>query len=209
LTKALLLYSLDSLPTTITALGAGEIAKDLASLGVDIVQLDIWECVNPAFQLQNWINKPDLIIYLGHGDDDRLYGQLPIGLIVPLVQVLTNYLLSGTITIAYACDSGRVLGPSAPSRAYIGATDPYNVALTYPEHDYMSDFFETWKVIPEALVQGKSVGDALSLYQAKCTEYITLYGQHLSDWSAAAEFQQFLTQNRDSFKVFGDATAKL
>jgi hypothetical protein len=122
---------------------------------------------------------------------------------------LNNWLLAGTITIAYACDCGRVLGPSAPSRAFFGATDPFSVALTYPEHDFMSDFFETWKVIPEALIAGKTAAEALSLYQMKCTEYITLYGDHLTDWPGAAEFQQFLTGNRDSFKVFGDVGAKL
>lgn len=206
--KALILYSLDSLPTTITALGGDRIAKALESLGVEIFQLDIWKCVSSLFQLQNWINKPDLVIYLGHGANDRLYGQLPLGLAFPLVEVLTDELLRDTITVTYACDSGRELGPKAPSRAYFGAVEPYYVALTYPEHDFMLDFFETWKVIPQALVQGKTAGEALQLYKAKCTEFINLYGLHLRDWQGAEEFQQFLTQNRDSFKVFGDAGAK-
>lgn len=209
MTKALILYSMDSLPTTITALGGDAIAKMLTSKGVEVFQLDMWKCVNPLFQLQNWMNKPDLIVYLGHGADDRLYGQLPGGLVVPLVEVLTKELLRDTITVTYACESGRELGSKAPSRAYFGATEPYYVALTYPQHDFMSDFFETWKVIPQALVEGKTAGEALELYKRKCTEYINLYGQHLLDWQGAEEFKQFLTQNRDSFKVFGDADVKL
>ena len=207
--KALILYSLSDLPTTITALGGDAIAKDLASLGVNVVQLSLWECINPLLQLQNLIGKPDLVVYLGHGANDRLYGQLPMGLVVPLVQIPTNWLLRGTVTVAYACDAGNALGPSAPSRAFFGATDPYSVALTYPEHDYMADFIDTWKVIPEALIAGHTTGEALSLYQARCTQYINLYAQHLQDWPNAATFQQFLTTNRDSFKVFGDAGAKL
>ena len=207
--KALILYSLDSLPTTITALGGDAIAKMLESMGVEVFRFDIWKCINPLFQLQNWINKPNLIVYLGHGANDRLFGQLPLGLVIPLVDVLTDELLRGTITVTYACESGRELGPKAPSRAYFGSVEPYYVALTYPEHDFMADFFETWKVIPQALVQGKTAGEALVMYVGKCTEYINLYGLHLRDWDGAEEFQQFLTQNRDSFKVFGDAGAKL
>lgn len=207
--KALILYSLDSLPTTITALGGDAIAKALAQKGVEVFQLDIWKCVSPLFQLQNWINKPDLVCYLGHGANDRLYGQLPGGLVFPLVEVLTKELLRDTITVTYACESGRVLGPEAPSRAYFGAVEPYYVALTYPEHDFMADFFETWKVIPQALVEGKTAKEALDLYVNKCTEFINLYGQHLNDWQGAEEFKQFLTQNRDSFRLFGDAGAKL
>ena len=207
--KALILYSLDSLPTTITALGGDRIAKALESLGVEVFQLDIWKCVQPLFQLQNLINKPDLIVYLGHGANDRLFGQLPWGLAIPLVDILTDELLRGTITVTYACESGRVLGPKAPSRAYFGSVEPYYVALTYPQHDFMTDFFETWKVIPQALVEGKTAGEALSLYVKKCTEYINLYGLHLRDWDGAEEFQQFLTQNRDSFRLFGNADVKL
>ena len=206
--KALILYSLDSLPTTITALGAERIADALARMGVDVYRFDVWKCTQPLFQLQNWLNKPDLIVYLGHGADDRLFGQLPLGLAIPLVDVLTDELLRGTITVTYACESGRVLGPKAPSRAYFGSVEPYYVALTYPQHDFMSDFFETWKIIPVALVQGKTASDALELYKAKCSEFISLYGLHLRDWDGAEEFQQFLTQNRDSFRVFGDAGAK-
>lgn len=207
--KALILSSLDTLPTTITALGAERIAKALREKGVEVFQLDIWKCVNPLFQLQNWINKPDLVVYLGHGANDRLFGQLPGGLVFPLVEVLTKELLRDTITVAYACESGRVLGPEAPSRAYFGAVEPYYVALTYVEHDFMADFFETWKVIPQALVEGKTAKEALDLYVKKCTEYINLYGLHLNDWQGAEEFKQFLTQNRDSFRLFGDAGAKL
>lgn len=207
--KALILYSLDSLPTTITALGGERIADALAQMGVDVYRLDIWKCGQPLFQLQNWINKPDLVVYLGHGGNDRLYGQLPGGLAWPLVEVLTAELLRGTITVTYACESGRELGPKSPSRAYFGATEPYYVALTYPQHDFMADFFETWMVIPRALVQGKTAGEALRLYQEKCTEFINLYGLHLQDWQGAEEFRRFLTQNRDSFRVFGDAGAKL
>ena len=207
--KALILYSLDSLPTTITALGGDRIAKALESLGVEVFQLDIWKCVQPLFQLQNLINKPDLIVYLGHGANDRLFGQLPWGLAIPLVDILTDELLRGTITVTYACESGRVLGPKAPSRAYFGSVEPYYVALTYPQHDFMTHFFETWKVIPQALVEGKTAGEALSLYVKKCTEYINLYGLHLRDWDGAEEFQQFLTQNRDSFRLFGNADVKL
>lgn len=205
--KAAILYSLSDLPTTITAVGGDAIAKDLASMGVQVVQLDVWKCINPVLQLQDWMNKPDLIVYLGHGANDRLYGQLPMGLAVPLVQVLTAYLLSGTITVAYACDCGQALGPASPSRAFFGATQPFSVALTYPEHDYMSDFIDTWKVIPEALVKGITTGDALSLYVARCTQYINLYAQHSTDWSEAPTYQQFLTQNRDSYRLFGDAGA--
>jgi hypothetical protein len=207
--KALILYSLDSLPTTVTALGGDRIAKALESMGVEVFQLDVWKCVSSLFQLQNLINKPDLIIYLGHGANDRLFGQLPLGLAVPLVDILTDDLLRGTIIVTYACDSGRELGPKAPSRAYFGSVEPYYVALTYPSHDFMTDFFETWMVIPQALIQGKAAGEALSLYVKKCTEFINLYGQHLRDWQGAEEFKQFLTQNRDSFRVFGDAGAKL
>lgn len=207
--KALILFSLDSLPTTITALGADAIAKALVQKGVEVFQLDVWKCVNPLFQLQNWINKPDLVMYLGHGANDRLYGQLPNGFIIPLVEVLTKELLRDTITVTYACESGRVLGPEAPSRAYFGSVEPYFVALTYPSRDFMSDFFETWKVIPLALVEGKTASEALQLYVKKCTEYINLYGQHLADWQGAEEFQRFLTQNRDSFRLFGDASARL
>jgi hypothetical protein len=207
--KALILYSLDSLPTTITALGGDRIAKALESLGVEVFQLDIWKCVQPLFQLQNWINKPDLIVYLGHGANDRLFGQLPFGLAIPLVDILTDELLRGTITVTYACESGRELGPKAPSRAYFGSVEPYYVALTYPQHDFMSDFIETWKTIPVALVQGKTASEALQPYKAKCSEFISLYGLHLHDWDGAEEFQQFLTMNRDSFRLFGDAGAKL
>jgi len=209
LTKALILFSLDSLPTTITALGGDAIAKALAQKGVEVFQLDVWKCASPLLALQNWINKPDLVVYLGHGANDRLYGQLPGGLVVPLVEVLTKELLRDTIAVAYACESGRELGPQAPSRAYFGSIEPYYVALTYPSRDFMSDFFETWKVIPQALVEGKTAGEALQLYVKKCTEYINLYGQHLNDWQGAEEFQRFLTQNRDSFRVFGNADARL
>ena len=207
--KALVLYALDSLPTTITALGAERIADALAAKGVDVFRFDVWKCAQPLFNLQNWMNKPDLIVYLGHGANDRLHGQLPLGFILPLVDVLTADMLRDTITVTYACDSGRVLGPKAPSRAYFGAVEPYYVALTYPDHDFMADFFETWKIIPLALAEGKTAGEALELYKSKCTGYINLYSRHMYDWQGAEEFKRFLTQNRDSFRVFGDAGAKL
>ncbi len=207
--KALILAPLDSLPTTITALGADRIATALQEKGVEVFRFDVWKCVNALFQLQNWINKPDLVVYLGHGANDRLFGQLPLGLAVPLVEVLTDELLRGTITVTYACESGRVLGPKAPSRAYFGAVEPYYVALTYPSRDFMTDFFETWKTIPLALAEGKTAKEAFDVYTRKCTEYINLYATHLRDWQGAEEFKRFLTSNRDSLRLFGDAGAKL
>lgn len=208
-TKALILYSLDSLATTITALGGERIANALEGLGVEVFRFDIWKCVNPLFQLQRLINKPDLIVYLGHGDYDKLYGQLPVGFFLPLVQLLNVDLLRDTITVTYACDSGRILGPKAPARAYYGSVEPYYVALTYPQHDFMSDFFETWLTIPLALVQGKTAGEALELYRNKCTQFISLYTMHLHDWQGAEEFKRFLTSNRDNYRLFGDGNARL
>lgn len=200
--RVLVVYPLDSMPTTATAYAGDKISNMFEEKGHQVTRLNALLASKFPFDLQLNLKKADFIAYLGHGGKDRLYGQLPFGVYMPLVSLTDKGKLVASVVFTIACLSGMQLGNSKPSRAYYGSLDYMYVAFPDAEHNWLEDFAETWKIIPEYFADG---GDdyykALELYKQKCTEYINEYKKH-PEWKNGEVYADLLVRNRDAYNVF-------
>jgi hypothetical protein len=152
---------------------------------------------------------PDLVIYMGHGQADRICGESPM---CDAIGVEDAYLFKDKIVVcAPACEVGQVLGPIAirnGAKAFIGATTSMYGAWQELDHDYYSD----WRVYFETLYKSlltKSVGDSLQAYKDKASEFIELYKKNERLWPNADWYINATYVNRDRLEAFGSKDAKI
>jgi len=198
----LVAYSIDSIPTTVTAYAGDKLATILEEKGHNVTKLSGLMTNRLAFQLQMALKRADMICYLGHGTKDKLIGQLPMGLLVPMVSLANRGLLVASVVHTVACLSGAVLGRRSLARAYYGSTDYMFVAYPDAEHNWLEDFTDTWLTIPLFLSEGSTdYIKALNLYKEKCTKYIKEYEKH-PEWHNGDAYIHFLQRNRDGYTVY-------
>lgn len=199
--KALVVYSTDSAPTTVTTAGAEALINMLLRKGVTVNTLNLFSATRLPFSLRLKMENYDMICYYGHGTSDSLVGQLPIGLFQRLVDLSNKGLLDGKVVYTVACLSMRKLGRLVRG-IYYGSI--YYMFVAYPDKDrnYTNDFIDTWLQIPVYLVDhwGDWEG-ALQQYRKRCTMYIKIYEQNLKKWSNADAYIYCLKNNRDYYRV--------
>jgi len=179
--KVLVIYSEDSSPTRITARAARECIRIFKHAGHDAKLVKVYAlaknyAIGLIFRSLFKIHKHDIICYFGHGSPDKLWGQLPIALLSPILTLKWADLVEGKIVYTVACLSARELGPATRARAYFGSTYYMFVGYPYKGYPYDRDFIDTFLVIPKALASGRDdYEDMLSEYKDRCMEYALKY----------------------------------
>jgi len=156
--------------------------------------------------------RPTLIVYLGHGDDDVLYGQIPPGDRTPMIEDTKNPdILKGTVTVAIACHSLNRLGSIAVFKGgcdiYIGSDSYYFLPGNDEEHSYMDDFARCILALVIALVNGDSAKEALDQYRQLCEEYEAEYDKIGTPIALTA--RNWMMANRLSMGIRGEAAGGL
>jgi len=199
--KILVIYPADSTPTIPTFNGGVYISKMLKSKGHKVDDLAGITATRFPFSIFLKWNKYDMIVYLGHGGSDRLFGQLPFGLIQALMTLSDAYSFRDQVIVTIACLSGKRLGKLIRAKAYYGSEYYMMVAFPEVDHNYMLDFIETWSTIPLHLAEnGDDFLGAYREYQKRCTYYIEQYKKN--KWTNWDTYAYALKINRDYYRVF-------
>lgn len=110
--------------------------------------------------------KPDIVIFNGHGSDTCITGQDEEVLIE---SGKNSHLLKNKVVYMRSCDSGKTLGPQALKEgcnAFIGYNQLFRfwtdkAKVTNPLKDeYAKPFFETSNQVPLSLIKGKTAKEA-------------------------------------------------
>ncbi len=174
-----------------------------------------WTAIRPMFWLITQMSDDDLICYFGHGDEKHLCGFLPLTFCIDYLSVLdtTNLLWTrDKIVYSMACEAGKKLGPllvQMGAKAVFAAT--YSLYAFFPEieHDYLEDWIDVMTVIPKAIQEGKTCGEALTLYQAIWKKYLSLYESKKDVWANWDWYYGAGKINLEHMRLFGDPNASL
>lgn len=155
---------------------------------------------------------PTLIIYVGHGEQDLLYGQVPPGDQIPMVEDQENpELLRDTVAVAIACKSLALLGSVAVFKGgcniYIGSEDIYYLPESLGERDYHEDFARCILAMLLSLLQGDSAKDAMSEYRALCKDFEQQYEE--MGTPTAMTMKNWMEINRKGMGIRGEAAGGL
>lgn len=208
--KVLVIYSLDSIPTTISAEAASRSIRILKKAGHDVIELGALKALKPFFLISYFFNRFDAIFYFGHGLEDMLPGQLPLGLILPVLR--TGDRIRTKVIYAVACLSSKKLGRFlAPryTRAYLGNRDYTFVAFPATERNYADDFLDTFTTPVRVLAEGDSVGTAFAEMRSRMIHYISLYERNMHRWPNADYYAWAMRENLEGFELIGDYNAKI
>jgi len=199
--RVLVVYSTDSIPTTITTACAELLINEFHTRGVDVDSLNLFGATRLPFMWRVAFNKYDMICYLGHGTTDSLVGQLPIGLLQRLVDLSNKIVLDDKVVFTVACLSMQLLG-RAVKGVYYGSTNYMYIAYSDADHNYANDFIDTWVQIPLYLIDNwKDWWGALDVYKDRCSSYISLYESKMREWGNADAFSYCMRMNRDFYMV--------
>ena len=202
---ALLIAPYYDMATSITSIAERTLIELLQSEGMTVLTLE-----GPEATYDNLVQvlKPgyiELVVYLGHGLDDAWIGQQPSPR--PLLTADEAGLLSGSIVVAIACNSLKYLGNLAvtkKAKAYLGFLDLVLCPVTdlsMADRNYAADFVRTFIHPVVALIQGRSVSQAVLEFQDLCYYYADLYATKRYDFW---EFHSFaMMHNAENFSYAG------
>jgi len=174
-----------------------------------------WTAIRPVFWLAKGAEESGLIAYYGHGDEKHLCGFLPLTWCIDYLSVLdmTNLAWgSGKIIYSMACEAGKKLGPMLVrlgAKAVFAAT--YSLYAFFPEieHDYLEDWIDVMTVIPKALMEGKTAGEAYAKYKETWKKYLSLYASKKDEWANSDWYYGAGKVNMEQMRLFGDPNASL
>lgn len=208
--KSILFISpLIDLPTATSTLAVYDLIKYLLNKPQFDIDL-LWGigAKRPFYNLRVKEKKYDMIIYLGHGEKDRLMGN---NLFFSLINPRNVGKLKGSIIATMACFSSEVLGRVAIQkgvRAYIGCKKEYMAFFPEIEHDFLDD----WRIITEsyfkALLDGRTAMAAFSEFQLMGKQYLQMYREHYHEGHYWWYFRA-LKHNLQNTELLGNPEAKL
>lgn len=209
--RVLIIYTLDSIPTTVSA-EAARVVHEILNKKCEVHELAVINANNLALRFVTFFNKYDAIFYFGHGAKDKLHGQLPFGLIRAMITTHDLFIRT-RIMYAVACLSAQILGPVLVQhgvvKAYSG--NDYYTFIAYPshEHNYMADFIDCFAEFARVLVDGGTVGEAQLKMIRKMESYIRLYRNMINEWPNADFYLYAMKMNREGWRLIGDPHATL
>jgi hypothetical protein len=159
--------------------------------------------------------EPGWVFYGGHGEPERLVGEdIVVGMLSAEDVRRKPALVRGRIVVALpCCHSAKALGPAcieAGARAYLGATDVMYAAFDDEEFPYFSEAWMDYMKAPYvALLSGKTVGEALRVYQERARHWIGFFRDHLGVWSEADWHMETTQHNLNVVTLLGDASARI
>ena len=137
-------------------------------------------------EFENLIKKsdPNLVVFNGHGNDDRILGQDGKS----LIKYRENHeLLGSKIVYARSCKSAKKLGKEcvkSGTKVYIGYDEDFIFSFnksktTNPLKDDMAKpFFESSNIIPISIIKGNTVRESIYKSQKTFEKWIDYYKTH-------------------------------
>jgi hypothetical protein len=188
--------------------------RQVAAMIRDVKVLDGPMNVRWVFQDAIRSASPPFIFYGGHGDDKMLVGEdVILGMLTTEDVDRNPWLVRDKIVVAVpACFSAKALGPECikmGARAYIGAIDSMYAAFDDEDHDYFQDWLDYHKALYSALLEGKTVREAVERYKEKARYYANLYREHLGIWKEADWHWETINHNIRVVTIFGDPSARI
>lgn len=202
--RILVVASWHDVPTTISAYSAVSAAKRLAESGHEVDLAVGFSATRVALMFYLSMKNYDMIVYSGHGLEDRWVGN---DLIIGMISSENADWLRGRIAVGMpVCLSAKILGLEAVRRgavAFMGSKDLMWCAFPEADHNYMEDFVDCWQTPIFELSDGATVGEAYKSYVEKCKSYIDLYESKIGVWDNADWYKEALEKNMLYYTALG------
>jgi len=152
---------------------------------------------------------PIFCYWNGHGNADTFSAQNKE---VVMVTCHGDESLIGRVLLLLSCSCGIRLAPSTVSK---GATTVFGwvvdftwIAVEDPVTDpYARGYFESVNAIANALVEGKTTGEAMNLSLASWNKWIDYWTRSVDPY--ASMVIQYMIHDRDGQKLFGSTSARI
>jgi len=186
-----------------------DLAAQYASRNMRVIDLD-GNGANKFNIFEALENEDPIFCYWnGHGNADTFSAQNKE---VVMVTCHGDESLIGRVLLLLSCSCGIRLAPSAVSK---GATTVFGytvdftwIAVEDPVTDpYAAGYFESVNAISNALVEGKTTGEAMNLSLASWNQWIDYWNRSVDPY--ASMVIQYLIHDRDGQKLFGSNSARI
>ena len=179
--KCLTISSFHDAPTETSSIACRSLTDFLKSAGIEVTQLEGDDARFKQFQDAMGVEGPfDLVIYAGHGGENRWMGQIPFEERV-LMDLENAWWLSGAMVVSIACSTLSRLGPKSvteSARGYLGFSDLVvsPSATSQFERNYRADFIRTFMSPVVSLVaEEKRLDAVVYTFRELCISYRDLY----------------------------------
>ena len=185
------------------------LAAEYASRRMFVRNLGAGDATRENFEASLTSDDPIFCYLLGHGNADTYSAQNQE---IVMRTCNGNESLIGRIVLLLSCSVGIRLGPDAVNKGALAvfawAVDFTWVAMEDPPVDnYAKGFFEAVNAISDALVEGRTTGEAMSRSMAKWDTWIDFW--LASDDAYASMVVQQMIHDRDGQRLFGDETVSV
>lgn len=186
-----------------------DLAAQYASRNMRVIDLDGNNATKSNIFAALEEEDPILCYFNGHGNADTYSAQNK-----EIVMVTGNgdESLIGRVVLLLSCSCGIRLAPSAVSK---GATTVFGwevdftwIAVEDAATDpYAQGYFESVNAISNALVEGKTTGEAMNLSLVAWNQWIDYWTRSVDPY--ASMVIQWMIHDRDGQKLFGSTSARI
>lgn len=155
-----------------------------------------------------------LVVYIGHGEPDRLVGNQALSdfvdplLILPdeaMVAGIHDGIFDNAIVVVIACYTGRELADAAidaGASAWIGAPDAIMLAINQDEMTYGDYINRSFEKIPIALAKGATTGEALRIFRDYQDQLIIQFSD--PDLQFGQFYSDIVRNNKEQMRIYGN-----
>jgi len=164
----------------------------------------------PSFIVALQDTEMDLAMYLGHGSPYALCMEDPFCK-AGFNLSDTKYLRNKILVAAPACEVGQFFAPKMiqqGGKAALASVEPMYAGFVEDENDYQADWHDYTLTLYRTMIK-ETVGDAFQAYQDRCAHFLELCTSNVGQWESADWYINAVRQNRDEFKLFGNAQARV
>ena len=186
-----------------------DIAAQYASRNMRVIDLDGNGATKSNIFAALGEEDPIFCYWNGHGNADTFSAQNK-----EIVMVTGNgdESLIGRVVLLLSCSCGIRLAPSAVSK---GATTVFGWVVDFTwiatedaaTDPYAAGYFESVNAISNALVEGKTTGEAMNLSLASWNQWIDYWTRSVDPY--ASMVIQWMIHDRDGQKLFGSTSARI
>lgn len=186
-----------------------DIAAQYASVNMRVIDLDGNGATKSNIFTALGDEDPIFCYFNGHGNADTYSAQNKE---VVMVTGDGDEALIGRVVLLLSCSCGIRLAPSAVSK---GATTVFGWVVDFTwiavedaaTDPYARGYFEAVNAISNALVEGKTTGEAMNLSFATWNQWIDYWTSSVDPY--ASMVIQWLIHDRDGQKLFGSPSATI
>jgi len=186
-----------------------DLAAEYASRNMRVIDLDGSGATKSNIFAALGEEDPIFCYLNGHGNADTYSAQNKE---VVMVTCSGDESLIGRVVLLLSCSCGIRLAPSAVSkgaRTVFGWTVDFTwIAVEDAATDpYARGFFEAVNAVSNALVEGKTTGEAMNLSLAAWNQWIDYWTRSVDPYASMCI--QWMIHDRDGQKLFGSPSARI